>query len=143
MDLFDKCNDFTRARMAKAIGYYPYFIPLEDTEGTEVVIDGQKKIMIGSNNYLGLTTDPRVRQAAIEAIETYGTSCTGSRFSTAPWRCTTSWSGAGRVRRQGGGASSSAPVCRPTWAPSRPWSVEVTWPSRTGKTTPARSTAAS
>jgi 8-amino-7-oxononanoate synthase len=80
MDLFEKCNDFTRARMAKAMGYYPFFIPLEDTEGTEVVIDGKKKIMIGSNNYLGLTTDPRVREAAINAIKKYGTSCTGSRF---------------------------------------------------------------
>ena len=59
---------------------YPYFIPLEDTEGTEVVINGKRMIMIGSNNYLGLTTDPRVREAAIDAIRRYGTSCTGSRF---------------------------------------------------------------
>ncbi len=61
-------------------GYYPYFIPLSDTEGTEVTIDGHDLIMIGSNNYLGLTTDPRVREAAIDAIDRYGTSCTGSRF---------------------------------------------------------------
>ena len=80
MDLFEKCRSFTRAAEARAAGYYPYFIPLEDTEGTEVVIKGKRMIMIGSNNYLGLTTHPKVRQAAIDAINTYGTSCTGSRF---------------------------------------------------------------
>jgi len=66
--------------MAQAAGLYPYFLPLEDTEGTEVTIGGRRVLMIGSNNYLGLTTDPRVRQAAIEATKRYGTSCTGSRF---------------------------------------------------------------
>jgi len=80
MDLFDKCQQFTTAKDAKAIGLYPFFIPLQDTEGTEVIIDGRRVIMIGSNNYLGLTTHPRVRQAAIDAIKRYGTSCTGSRF---------------------------------------------------------------
>jgi 8-amino-7-oxononanoate synthase len=80
MDLFAKCAEFTRAREAMAAGNYPYFIPLDDNEGTEVTYKGQRLIMIGSNNYLGLTTDPRVKTAAIEAIERYGTSCTGSRF---------------------------------------------------------------
>ncbi|HHX64950.1 MAG TPA: pyridoxal phosphate-dependent aminotransferase family protein [Chloroflexi bacterium] len=80
MDLFEKCYCFTRAAEARAAGYYPYFIPLEDTEGTEVVIDGKRMIMIGSNNYLGLTTHPKVRQAMIDAVKRYGTSCTGSRF---------------------------------------------------------------
>ena len=80
MDLFEKCKEFTRAREAMDAGYYPYFIPLDQTEGTEVVIDGKRLIMIGSNNYLGLTTHPKVRQAAIDAIREYGTSCTGSRF---------------------------------------------------------------
>jgi len=80
MDLFEKCQKFTAARDAIAGGYYPYFLPLEDTEGTEITIGGHKLIMIGSNNYLGLTTHPRVRQAAIDAIKRYGTSCTGSRF---------------------------------------------------------------
>lgn len=80
MDLFAKCQDFTAAREAIDAGLYPYFIPLEDTEGTEVTVDGRKIIMIGSNNYLGLTTHPKVRAAAIEGIERYGTSCTGSRF---------------------------------------------------------------
>jgi 8-amino-7-oxononanoate synthase len=81
MDLFEKCNNFTLAREAMAAGYYPFFTVLDDnSEGTEVVIEGRKVIMIGSNNYLGLTTDMRVRQAAIEATKKYGTSCTGSRF---------------------------------------------------------------
>jgi 8-amino-7-oxononanoate synthase len=80
MDLFDKCKQFTRAREAMEAGYYPYFIPLDTTEGTEVVINGQRLIMIGSNNYLGLTTHPKVRQAAIDAVRDFGTSCTGSRF---------------------------------------------------------------
>jgi 8-amino-7-oxononanoate synthase len=80
MDIFEKCASFTRAAEARAAGYYPYFIPLEDTEGNEVVVNGKRMIMIGSNNYLGLTTHPKVRQAAIDAIKTYGTSCTGSRF---------------------------------------------------------------
>jgi 8-amino-7-oxononanoate synthase len=80
MDLFEKCRNFTRAAEARASGYYPYFIPLDDTEGTEVVVNGKRMIMIGSNNYLGLTTHPKVREAAVEAVKRYGTSCTGSRF---------------------------------------------------------------
>ncbi len=80
MDIFEKCDQYMRARDIQDAGLYPYFLPLEDTEGTEVVIDGRKILMIGSNNYLGLTTDPRVRQAAIDAIKRFGTSCTGSRF---------------------------------------------------------------
>ena len=80
MDIFDKAFNYTAAREMQAVGLYPYFLPLEDTEGTEVVIDGRRILMIGSNNYLGLTTDPRVRKAAIDAVARYGTSCTGSRF---------------------------------------------------------------
>lgn len=80
MDIFEKCFTYQDARMAQAAGLYPYFLPLEDTEGTEVVVDGRRILMIGSNNYLGLTTDPRVRQAAVDATLRYGTSCTGSRF---------------------------------------------------------------
>ena len=79
-DLFEKCFCYTAARDLKATGFYPYFLPLEDTEGTEVTIEGHKLLMLGSNNYLGLTTDLRVRQAAIDAVKEYGTSCTGSRF---------------------------------------------------------------
>jgi len=80
MDLFEKCRNYTDAREAIARGIYPYFIPLNETEGTEVVYQGQRLIMCGSNNYLGLTTHPKVREAAVEATKRYGTSCTGSRF---------------------------------------------------------------
>ncbi len=80
MDIFEKCLQYTQAAEAREAGLYPYFIPLADTEGTEVVIEGRHLVMIGSNNYLGLTTHPKVREAALDAIRRYGTSCTGSRF---------------------------------------------------------------
>ena len=80
MDIFEKCSKFTAAKEAIAGGYYPYFIPLTENEGSEVVLRGRRLIMCGSNNYLGLTTHPKVRQAARDAIQRYGTSCTGSRF---------------------------------------------------------------
>ncbi|KAF0107620.1 MAG: putative 8-amino-7-oxononanoate synthase [Anaerolineaceae bacterium] len=80
MDIFEKCPKFTAAKEAIAGGYYPYFIPLTENEGTEAVFRGHRLIMCGSNNYLGLTTHPKVRQAALDAIQRYGTSCTGSRF---------------------------------------------------------------
>jgi 8-amino-7-oxononanoate synthase len=80
MDLFDKCRQFTIAKEAIEGGFYPYFIPLTENEGTEAEYQGHRLIMCGSNNYLGLTTHPKVREAAIQAIHRFGTSCTGSRF---------------------------------------------------------------
>lgn len=80
MDIFEKCFNYTLAKEAIKEGYYPYFIPLSENEGTEVVYRGHRMIMCGSNNYLGLTTHPKVREAACKAVERYGTSCTGSRF---------------------------------------------------------------
>ena len=80
MDLFEKCYRYTDAKEAIRSGYYPYFTPISSTDGTEVVIRGQRLIMIGSNNYLGLTTHPKVKEAAEEALRKYGTGCTGSRF---------------------------------------------------------------
>jgi 8-amino-7-oxononanoate synthase len=80
VDIFDKARSFTRAREAQQMGVYPFFTPFEDSEGTIVTFEGREIIMIGSNNYLGLTTHPKVREAAIDAIKKYGTSCTGSRF---------------------------------------------------------------
>lgn len=79
-DLFDKVKSFTYAKEAQAAGIYPYFRALSDTEGAVALFEGKEVVMIGSNNYLGLTTDPRVRKAAIDAVERYGTSVTGSRF---------------------------------------------------------------
>jgi 8-amino-7-oxononanoate synthase len=80
MDLFDKCVHYTAAREAEEGGYYPYFIALDGSEGSQASYQGRSLIMCGSNNYLGLTTHPKVRQAAAEAVEAFGTSCTGSRF---------------------------------------------------------------
>ena len=82
MDLFQKCLDFTRADDVKAAGLYPYFRPVEENEGPVVQIEGRKIIMAGSNNYLGLTAHPEVKAAAIDAIEKYGTGCSGSRYLT-------------------------------------------------------------
>lgn len=79
-DLFAKCYEFTTAKEAMEAGIYPYFIPLTGNEGTEADYHGHRLIMCGSNNYLGLTVHPKVRQAAEEAIQKFGTSCTGSRF---------------------------------------------------------------
>ena len=82
VDLFQKCWSFTRADEIKALGYYPYFRPIEENEGPVVMIEGRKIIMAGSNNYLGLTADPRVKEAAVEAVKKYGTGCSGSRYLT-------------------------------------------------------------
>lgn len=82
-DLFDKIKTdetIKRALEATEVGVYPYFRALSDSEGVTATFEGKDVVMLGSNNYLGLTTDPRVRRAAIEAIERYGTSVTGSRF---------------------------------------------------------------
>ena len=80
MDIFEKCSQFTIVKEAIEGGYYPYFIPLSENEGSEVIYGGRRLIMCGSNNYLGLTTHPKVKEAAINAIKRFGTSCTGSRF---------------------------------------------------------------
>ncbi len=82
MDLFRKCYEFTRADEVKALGLYPYFRPIEENEGPVVQIEGRKVIMAGSNNYLGLTAHPKVKEAAIKAVEKYGTGCSGSRYLT-------------------------------------------------------------
>ena len=80
MDIFKKCMEYTDAKAVIEKGIYPYFLPLAENEGTEVVYEGRHIIMCGSNNYLGLTTHPKVKEAGIKAIERFGTSCTGSRF---------------------------------------------------------------
>ena len=80
MKLFEKCSRFTRAREAQATGYYPFFTPIESSDGTQVVVRGDTKVMMGSNNYLGLTHHPKVLEAAQAALQRYGSGCTGSRF---------------------------------------------------------------
>jgi 7-keto-8-aminopelargonate synthetase-like enzyme len=82
-DLFDKIKTdetIIRAKDATEIGMYPYFRALSYSEGVTAIFEGKEVVMLGSNNYLGLTTDPRVREAAIEAVKRFGTSVTGSRF---------------------------------------------------------------
>lgn len=81
MDLFAKCTEYYQiVAAAKQAGYYPYFIPLDSEPDRRVTIHGKELLMLGSNNYLGLTTHPKVKEAAVAAIRKYGTGCTGSRF---------------------------------------------------------------
>ena len=78
--LFDKCKNFTKAREIQKAGLYPYFKPISQSEDTVVTIEGKGRIMMGSNNYLGLTHHPDVLAASRDALERYGSGCTGSRF---------------------------------------------------------------
>ena len=80
MDIFTKCFEYDLDKKAMEKGIYPYFQPLDGMEGTEVSFQGHKIIMIGSNNYLGLTMHPKVREAAMKGLQEFGPSCTGSRF---------------------------------------------------------------
>ena len=79
-DVFRKAYEFHAADDARRAGIYPYFKPFDYHDGPEAVIDGKRVTMFGSNNYLGLTTHPKVREAAVAAIHAFGTSMTGSRF---------------------------------------------------------------
>ncbi len=80
MDLFKKTEDKQMFDIAMEKGVYPYFHELESGQNTEVIMEGQNTIMIGSNNYLGLTSNPHVKQAGIDALTKYGSGCSGSRF---------------------------------------------------------------
>lgn len=80
MDLFEKCRNFNVVKDAKELGIYPYFHYLESGQDTVVNMEGHRVIMIGSNNYLGLTSHPEVIEAGIEAYKKYGSGCSGSRF---------------------------------------------------------------
>ena len=79
-DLFEKCDQYTLANEYKSMGLFPYFRPLDSRQDTEVVMEGRRRIMLGSNNYLGLTVNPRVMKAEMDAVEQFGTGCSGSRF---------------------------------------------------------------
>jgi len=80
VSILDKCYKFTDARKVMAMGYYPYFRVITSEQDTEVICNGKKMLMMGSNSYLGLTNHPRVKEAAIKAIQKYGSGCAGSRF---------------------------------------------------------------
>ena len=79
-DMLAKAYNYHRPEEVKALGLYPYFLPVEQSDATEVMIEGKRRVMVGSNNYLGLTNDPRVLEAASRALHKYGSACTGSRF---------------------------------------------------------------
>ena len=80
MDLFDKCYVRALKDDARDMGIYPYFHALQSRQDTEVMMEGKRRIMLGSNNYLGLTVCPEVVEAGVKALEKYGTGCSGSRF---------------------------------------------------------------
>ncbi len=79
-DIFDKCFRFDKAKVLMSHGLYPFFRTIQSAQDPEITLNGRKMIMVGSNNYLGLTNHPKVKEAAIEAIKKYGTGCAGSRF---------------------------------------------------------------
>ncbi len=80
MDIFAKCDHFTAAKELQEKGIYPYGHALESRQDVEVIMEGKRRIMLGSNNYLGLTTNPEIVEAGIRAFEQYGSGCSGSRF---------------------------------------------------------------
>ncbi|HEY3278410.1 MAG TPA: aminotransferase class I/II-fold pyridoxal phosphate-dependent enzyme, partial [Syntrophorhabdaceae bacterium] len=81
MDIFDKCTKFVdQIRELRESGNYFYFREIESPQDSEVIVGGRRVIMVGSNNYLGLTCHPRIKEAAVEALQKYGSGCAGSRF---------------------------------------------------------------
>ncbi len=80
IDIFDKCRKFNKAKELMSAGIYPFFRVIESAQDPEVIMSGRRMIMVGSNNYLGLTNHPKVKEASMEAIKKYGSGCAGSRF---------------------------------------------------------------
>ncbi|MDR3111573.1 MAG: aminotransferase class I/II-fold pyridoxal phosphate-dependent enzyme [Elusimicrobiota bacterium] len=80
LDIFAKCNNFLAASKLKEMNVYPYFHRVESAQGPEIIVNGKKKIIVCSNNYLGLANHPKVIESSIKAAKKYGTSCTGSRL---------------------------------------------------------------
>ena len=80
MSIFEKCYQFQEAKKLEQAGFYPYFRVISTEQDTEVIVNGKKMLMMGSNSYLGLTNHPKVKEASINAIKKYGSGCAGSRF---------------------------------------------------------------
>ncbi len=80
MDIFEKCYTYKVADDLRAQDLFPYFRELQSRQDVEVIMEGKRRIMLGSNNYLGLTTKPEIIEAGVKALETYGTGCSGSRL---------------------------------------------------------------
>ena len=93
MDIFEKCRKRGMVHEVREKGVYPYFHALESRQDVEVIMEGKRRIMLGSNNYLGLTTQPEVVEAGIKALEQYGTGCSGSRFLNGTLEMHLNWSG--------------------------------------------------
>ena len=139
-DVFSKCHSarVDDYRAAEQIGLLPYYREMASQSGPVVEHDGRPVIMLGSNNYLGLTGDERVKRAAIEAVERYGTGCTGSRLMNgtlvaAPRSSKTSWPTGWAPRPPW----CSRPGTWPTWACCPPWSRPTTPSFSTPPATPA------
>ena len=118
MDIFEKCYAPSLAGELKEKGVYPYFHALQSRQDVEVTMEGKRRIMLGSNNYLGLTIQPEVVEAGVKAL--------APASSTARWSCIWSWrrswpSSCGRTA-----LSPSAPASSPTWASSPPWWTATT-----------------
>ena len=88
IDLFEKCEKRMLADDIRERGLYPYFHALESRQDVEVMMEGKRRIMLGSNNYLGLTTCPEVIEAGVRAYQELGSGCSGSRFLSRSWSCT-------------------------------------------------------
>ena len=80
MGIFDKCSSYKDPDKVIEAGVYPYFRVIESQQDPVVMMDGREIVMCGSNNYLGLASHPKVKEAAAEAVNKYGTGCAGSRF---------------------------------------------------------------
>ena len=80
MDIFSKCYNFKLANSLREMDLFPYFRELQSRQDTEVIMEGKRRIMLGSNNYLGLTTRPQIIEKAKETLDAYGTGCSGSRL---------------------------------------------------------------
>jgi len=80
LTLFNKVRQYKNAAEIRALGLYPYFRSISSAQGSEIILNGRKVLMLGSNSYLGLTDHPKVKEAAMAAVQKYGTGCAGSRF---------------------------------------------------------------
>ena len=142
IDLFEKCRKPSLASELKEKGIYPYFHALESRQAPEVIMEGRRRIMLGSNNYLGLTTCPEVIEAGIKAFEQYGTGCSGSRFlnGTLEMHLELKRSSPNSCARRP--SSPFPPASSPIWASSVPLSAGAMLSSAIKKTTPASTMAA-
>ena len=141
MDIFAKCRqsgNMERVLEAHEIGLYPYFLPLDGTEGTEVAVNGRNIIMIGSNNYLGLTAHPKVREADQTCCRSIRDQLHRLPFFERNIKIAPGTrSASGRLRRQKKHLSFSAPVCKPIWALFQHLFALKMWSSLTKSVTPA------